>query len=284
MPALRQAIRVQRGSYRRARLGLARKAPIRRTISGRCGADWRRRTTVRYAQAGHQSSHLPPSPQLDWALLPELPAPGHSVRVRWLAFRWLNHLVRVRHRSPHHAHSAVGIGSAHRPGGIKRGRAPSGAAQIEPGCPKRDRSVAPDAGGGSAERDRPRASRRSAVPLPHPEISRDGRPGRTGEQPHCYRVERLTNYCEIAAHNATCGITGDGTNRPGPQGLPRSAVGASPIAGRPIGFRPLALLQDEPGLQEPRYSLLGNVPAAATWKDYGHRECAEKEPAISGRS
>jgi hypothetical protein len=62
-------------------------------------------------------------------------------------------------------------------------------------------------------------------------------------------VERLTNYFEIAAHNAACGITGDGTDRPGPQGSPRSAVGASPIAGRPIGFRPLALLHDEPGLQ-----------------------------------
>jgi hypothetical protein len=37
-------------------------------------------------------------------------------------------------------------------------------------------------------------------------------------------------------------------------------------------------------LEEPRYSLLGNVPAAAAWKDYGHRQCAEKEPAISGRS
>ena len=45
------------------------------------------------------------------------------------------------------------------------------------------------------------------------------------------------NYFEIAAHNAACGITGDGTGRQGPQGSPRSAVGASPIAGRPIGFR-----------------------------------------------
>jgi len=66
MPALRQAIRVQRGSYGRARLGMAGKAPIRRTISGRCwptGAGEPRSAMRRLA---NQSSHLPPSPQLDW--------------------------------------------------------------------------------------------------------------------------------------------------------------------------------------------------------------------------
>jgi hypothetical protein len=63
MSALRQAIRVKRGSYRRARLGMARKAPIRRTISGRCrptgaGEPWpatRRLAISRHTCLPHRS-------------------------------------------------------------------------------------------------------------------------------------------------------------------------------------------------------------------------------------
>lgn len=43
-------------------------------------AGWCRRATVQPCSAGYRSSHLPPSPQLGWAFLPELRAPGPSTR------------------------------------------------------------------------------------------------------------------------------------------------------------------------------------------------------------
>ena len=160
MLALSQVIRVQRRPYGRAGLGMARKAPIRRTISGRRGPAGAGEPQSRYAQAGHRSSHLPPASQLRWALVPELPA---------LAVRRGSVACVPGAESPR-----AGCRSRITPSLCRRDRqrassrryeerqGASGAARIEPGCPKHDRSVAPDAGGGSAEQERPPVSRRWA--------------------------------------------------------------------------------------------------------------------------
>ena len=97
-------------------------------------------------------------------------------------FRALDHLMRVRYRSLPYAPLCCREGQRASSRRDEERQSASGAAQIESGCPKRDRSAALHVGGGSAEHERPRASWRSAVSLLRPEISHEGGLGRTCDQ------------------------------------------------------------------------------------------------------